>query len=1103
MFNTSSPRSSGRTLFRNSHRRAARAAIRPCVQQLEVRRLLASIGVNTFGDSVVPADGLTSLREAIALAADPVVSPGADTIELPAGTYALGLGQLTIHDATGAVTIESSGGVATVDAGGHSRVFEVSNGSNVEFHGLTITGGSADEGGGVYNGATLTITASTISGNAARIDGGGIYNDGGTVTVTDSAVTENVAEIHGGGIYNDGGLATVAGSTLSRNSADDGSGRGPAGEGGGIYNSGTATITDSSVQDNTAGFGFGGGGGGGGRGADSHGGGIYNIGTATITASALRRNIAGSDGGGIFNAGVATVTHSTLSDNLATGGGSGGGICHESGTLTITASNLFGNSCENFGGAIVSGHGSTVTIADSTLSGNAAFGGAAFTNFGIATLTASRLNGNYASYGGAVYNLGMATIAGSTLSANTALYGGGIYNEPAATLNIATSTLGGNFAGEHGGGICNIGGEVVIDASTVSPNSAAINGGGIYNSDGGTTTVSNSTLSGNSAILGGGGVFNQNGGTVTVAASTLSGNLARNEFGGGISNHGGTATITDSTLSGNTAYVGGGIYTHAATTTITSSTVRGNVADHGGGIFIDVAGTTTITASTISGNSARYQFGKVASPYWGGGIYIERGGSATINTSTVSDNSADQGGGIKNSGTAVIGNTIVAGNQAGNAPDVSGAFVSSEGYNLIGVDDAGSFTGPGDQVGTTAAPINPLLGPLANNGGPTLTHALLPGSPALDAGDPALAGSIDQRGVARPQGPRVDIGAVEIVQVANTPPTAVDDTATGDQDQPITGNVLANDSDADGDDLNILAGSVNAPLHGTLVMNEETGAFNYTPNTGYFGTDSFKYRATDGDGATSNEATVTITIAPAAPGSIYLIPDSCDPTKMALVVNGTTGDDSILISPATGGVQVFFNGVSKGFFSPTGRIIVYGYDGNDSIELAGSVPNAAWLYGDEGNDSLNLGNGGGIAFGLAGADNLHGGSGRDILVGGDGADRIVGNAGDDILISSLTIYDDRFAAGTHEDAWCGMYAEWNSSRNFAQRVDNLRDGSGTSIRANGMYRLNDGTIMNDLDADQVDILTGSSGEDWYLYNSGDKATGMSKSESGEAIGSIV
>ena len=242
----------------------------------------------------------------------------------------------------------------------------------------------------------------------------------------------------------------------------------------------------------------------------------------------------------------------------------------------------------------------------------------------------------------------------------------------------------------------------------------------------------------------------------------------------------------------------------------------------------------------------------------------------------------------------------------------------------------------------------------------------------------------------------------------NDAPVAGDDSAATTQDVPVSGNVLSNDTDPDntdgypGNEDYVYASLVTGPAHGTLLFDSWTGDFTYTPTTGYFGTDSFTYQAVDSDGAPSNLATVTITVAAAQPGSVYLLADACNPGETALVVNGTAFDDNIHISPTSGGINVSVNGVSQGPFNPTGRIIVFGNAGNDDIQLAGSIPNEAWLYGDAGNDRLNLGNGGGIAFGGDGNDHLLGGNSRDILVGGDGMDRLIGNSGDDILLAAMS-----------------------------------------------------------------------------------------------------
>jgi hypothetical protein len=222
--------------------------------------------------------------------------------------------------------------------------------------------------------------------------------------------------------------------------------------------------------------------------------------------------------------------------------------------------------------------------------------------------------------------------------------------------------------------------------------------------------VTNSTLSSNSATFGGGGgIFNDFMGTLTVSNSTLSGNSG----GGGIFNKG-TLTVGNSTLSGNSSAVAGG------------------------GIDNDLYGTLTVSNSTLSGNSSAYS-----------------------------------GGGISNDGTLTVSNSIVAGNGATFfGPDLFGPL-TSHGHNLFGDGtDAGGFD-PTDLVGTASSPIDPLLGPLQDNGGPTQTMALLPGSPAIDAGDNTNAPTWDQRGPGYPRivNGIIDIGAFEVQAPAASYPT--------------------------------------------------------------------------------------------------------------------------------------------------------------------------------------------------------------------------------------------------------------------------------------------------------------------------------------------
>jgi Right handed beta helix region len=344
-----------------------------------------------------------------------------------------------------------------------------------------------------------------------------------------------------------------------------------------------------------------------------------------------------------------------------------------------------------------------------------------------------------------IYNDGGAlTLSDCAVSGNSVA---GIVNyslNGSATMTVVDSTISGN----SGGGIGNIGLHAgVIAALTVSNCTISANsGGGIGNGGafGGraTMTLTNSTVSGNS----GRGVANwvtRGGAMLTISNSTISGNS-----GGGMTNSaengGATLTISNSTISGNSASWGGGI---------------ANSNGQGGGAVVDVSN------STISGNSASYG---------GGGVVNQstNGGSSTVNVSnsTISDNSAVDGGGIYNSnGGTTLGGTILKASGLGENIFNLGGTVSSHEFNVSSDDGGGYLNGAGDQINT-----DPLLGALQDNGGPTFTHALLPGSPAINAGDPTFTPPpfYDQRGPGfnRVVNGRIDIGSFE-VQLPRTTPT--------------------------------------------------------------------------------------------------------------------------------------------------------------------------------------------------------------------------------------------------------------------------------------------------------------------------------------------
>ncbi len=560
-----------------------------------------------------------------------------------------------------------------------------------------------------------------------------IVNPGTTVTFKDLEIVAGQAQENGGagvaagstdalggGILDDGGNITLTSVVLLNNSAHASSSFNA--DGGGIYvgQGGSLTVQSSTIESNSA---LGGVGGGGGNGGNAAGGGVYASGPTVIANSTLLDNaVTGGDGspsadqgaigfggnalgGGIFATGPTTLTGSTLDGNSVNGG---------------SGSHNGGGSAE--GGGAYFATGSTATLTNCSVASNVVAGGAgSLTNF-------DHLEGDVGggALGGGVYAGGQSTIVASTLAGN-ALYGGkGILDNRSSTVSA------------------DVGGEAL--------------GGGIFAL--GSTTITTSVLTEN-LLTGGAGDY---------LSGTVSGFVGGSASGGGLYFSGNSAAITASTLSGN--FVGGG-----------SGSAGGDLATagsaEGGGAYVG-GGSITLVNSTIANNKVVAEKGIPRNPAAsGGGLLFGVTAAATLTNVTVAGNTAalpptaqggTSGGGITITGpTVTLVNTLVALNGATTGPDVAGFAATGSGHNLIGNSDgsSGFSAAHGDLLGSSANPLNPQLGPLQNNGGPTPTMAIALDSPAFNAGDnsaQSVTGPFDQRGQGFDRVERnvIDIGAFEV-----------------------------------------------------------------------------------------------------------------------------------------------------------------------------------------------------------------------------------------------------------------------------------------------------------------------------------------------------
>ena len=457
-------------------------------------------------------------------------------------------------------------------------------------------------------------------------------------------------------------------------------------------------------------------------------------------------------GGGVCNYGTLSMHAVVVADCAATS--SGGGIGTGAGVLTLVDCTIVGNTAEKNGGGI---SGRDMILTGGLIEGNTATGTVYWGGWG----------------GGICVAVGYTVeIIDTTISDNVAVNGGGICASGATLVLEGSPVISGNHASVNGGGIISrVGSEMSVQGCTITGNTAEKNGGGIRTEDASVSELRDCTISGNTATGTvywggwGGGVSVWVGDQMEIFDSTISENVAVN--GGGICASGATLTLEGSGIVDNTASVnGGGICSRVDSELGISgcAIARNTAGKNGGGLYheADDSAEASLVNCTISSNAAT---GTVDRGGYGGGIGNFGSGVVSLCSCTVTANTALFGGAITNGKTLLIKNTILSGNAANVNPTLRGdGEASSFGYNLLASVDGHPYAEI-ENSGTDVFGENPILGPLTDNGGATLTHALLSGSPAINAGGCTdIAGgavAVDQRAILRPQSGACDIGAYE------------------------------------------------------------------------------------------------------------------------------------------------------------------------------------------------------------------------------------------------------------------------------------------------------------------------------------------------------
>ena len=976
------------------------------------------------------------------------------TVRLTNSSVSSNTGDGISNYATGAYHLISSGSISLTNSSVSDNTGDgiYNSGSSIR---LTNSSVSGNTGGGISNShysetyfdasSSAILINSTVSGNKATSNGGGIYNND-ALTLINTTITNNTADSNGdgtgdgGGVFNDGGTITVGNTIIAGNFDKSTSAN--------IYPDVAGSFSDSGnnlIGNNTG-----------------------STGLTTSTLVGSRANPINPKLGPLQNNGGATFTDAILLGSPAINAGNnslvpagvttdqrGAGFNRISdNTVDIGAYEVQSTSPPPVNTDTVvtntndSGAGS---LRQAILNANATVGADTITFAGvftdatpdIITLTSGKLTITHdlTILGTGVSNL---TISGNNDSGVFEISGTGT-DTNINGLKIVNANDG------FGSILLNSNASLSLTNSAVSDNTGLV--GGIFNR--GNLSLTNTTVSDNRGSSLGGGIFNK--GNLNLTGSTVSNNYVYDadflpSYGGGIFNTG-KLTITGSTVSSNylrstleierggsgqylTDSYGGGIY-NTGNLSIIGSTVSNSSATYGGGIFNQ--GTFNLNNSTVSGNSSYIE-----------GNGISNKGTLTLTNSTITNNDIEQyyssdglsyggkGSSVFNDshGSVIVGNTIIAGN-FGLKGDVSGNFTDT-GNNLIGNSTGSTGFTTSTLVGTSANPINPKLTPLQNNGGATLTHALLADSPAINAGKNALipAGiTTDQRGAGfdRISQGTVDIGALEF-------------------------NGLNGTNGAD----NLVGKNYSDIINGQGGNDTITGNQGNDILTGGGGKDKFVYNLGDGVDTITDFGGLGKGSNPSA-----AIVSELDTLKFQ--GTGLTARNLRLTQNGKN-LEVSFEGVAndkvilQNFplenldnLSTLGNIL---FDGQSSIRDSFDVfdanstqssifnKNTVTFLNDLNNNVNGFDNSTDVINGQAGNDYINGKSGNDLLRGGDGNDTLVGSAGDDILIGG-------------------------------KGSNNLSGGAGNDILLVGDY---DADYSSD-DQEQNDILYGGSGNDQFIYQS--------------------